>query len=285
MKHRSKTGSGTWLSYHIFLPGLFDLFLVDHLLPALEAVLKTRLVKRFFFIRYSEGGHHVRLRLRPATAGVAFEPRLTELVHHFAIETLHDPSCCRVEQHRYDRSELYFGETALSVYSELLNQQTSYFSLRLLRAEYQDRQRLMVVLASTMNFLLLRSANTFQDFALALEDSRCFAANMAAKLGFPVQAGAEKFEATLRSAILNLVPQTEAVLGQDLTIQRIIRLLRRTRRCNLSGNFVTTHALHLLCNKLGISIVEEYHLFRALSHFAVDTFCANKKAADHERMA
>ena len=82
------------------------------------------------------------------------EQRLNRLVENLAVATSIDLNSCRVEQHPYDRSELYFGETALSVYAELPNEQTSYLGLRLL-AQYQERQRLVVVLALILNFLLV----------------------------------------------------------------------------------------------------------------------------------
>jgi thiopeptide-type bacteriocin biosynthesis protein len=271
-----------WLSFHIFLPGAFESFLVDHMAPALQDDLKAGTIKRFFFIRYSEGGNHIRLRLMACPHNADFEPRLIKLVGHFAATTSSDLNSCRVEQHPYDRSELYFGETALSVYAELLNEQTSYLGLRAL-AQYRGRPRLIVVLASILNFLLVSSTDSLEDFRATLENSRRFAANAAAEFGFSVQSD-EKLEASLRNILLQLLPQSSALV-QDQTIQRIVRLLRRTRKCKPSGEFVATHALHLLCNKLGVSILEEYNLFNTLDDFAPDSFLRLKKGVDHGGMA
>src|SRR5262249_20794619 len=52
----------SWLSFHVFLPGLVEPFLVGYFLPALKVEQAARRVKRFFFIRYREGGLHLRLR-------------------------------------------------------------------------------------------------------------------------------------------------------------------------------------------------------------------------------
>src|SRR5215510_11428356 len=173
MSEPSKPHAATWLSFHIFLPDAFGSFLVDHLAPALQNDLKAGTIKRFFFIRYSEGGNHIRLRLMTRAHSGDLEQWLNRLVENFAIATSSNLNSCRVEQHPYDRAELYFGETALSVYAELLNAQTSYLGLRLL-TQYQGRQRLVVVLASILNFLLVSNADNLEDFKAMLEESRRF---------------------------------------------------------------------------------------------------------------
>lgn len=282
MNHPSRQRAATWLSFHIFLPGAFEIFLVDHLSPALQDDLQAGIIKRFFFIRYSEGGNHIRLRFMPRAQIGDLQQRLNGLVENFTLATATDLNNCRVEKHPYDRSELYFGETASSVYAELLNEQTSYLGLRLL-AQFQGRTCLIVVLASILNFLLVSSADNLEDFSTMLEDSRRFAANTAADLGFPVQPD-EKLEASLQTALLQLLPQS-STLVQDQAVQRILRLLRRTRKCKPSSEFVATHALHLLCNKLGMSMIEEYNLFSTLYRFAADSFFTIKKGIDHGKLA
>ena len=272
MSHAPRQRAAPWLSFHIFLPGGFNSFLVDHLVPALQNEAGT--IKLFFFIRYSEGGNHLRLRLMSRVQSDDLEQWLNRLVENFAAASLSDLSSCRVEQHPYDRSELYFGETLSSVYAELLNEQTSYLSLRLL-AQYQRRERLVIVLASILNLLVASSVDKLEDFKARLEDSSRFALKAAGDLGFPTQPD-ERFETGLRKALLQLLPQSGA-LAEDQTIQRIVRLLRRTRKCKPSGEHVATHALHLLCNKLGVSIVEEYNLFSTLYDFAADSFFTLKK--------
>lgn len=62
-----------WRSYHFFYRRDRDLLLVEFVRPVIAALLADRLIDRFFFIRYPEGGPHVRLRVRLAArrAGVA----------------------------------------------------------------------------------------------------------------------------------------------------------------------------------------------------------------------
>lgn len=57
-----------WLSLHIFESGDLDSFLVDRLLPAVRAFREEGLIERWFFLRYWNGGPHIRCRLE-CTAG------------------------------------------------------------------------------------------------------------------------------------------------------------------------------------------------------------------------
>ncbi len=56
-----------WRSYHLFYHGDRDLVL--RLWPTLAPLILSRIVDSFFFLRYSLGGPHIRIRLR-------LEPRL-----------------------------------------------------------------------------------------------------------------------------------------------------------------------------------------------------------------
>jgi hypothetical protein len=49
----------------------------------------------------------------------------------------------------------------------------------------------------------------------------------------------------------------------DPQIRHVARLLRRAGSCHPVWG-VATHSLHLLCNKTGFSLHEEYHMFTAL---------------------
>lgn len=63
-----------WLSGHVGFEGTIhsaacDRVLLDHVAPCVQRLIGQRRVRRFFFIRYSEDGPHVRLRLEvPSTA-------------------------------------------------------------------------------------------------------------------------------------------------------------------------------------------------------------------------
>jgi thiopeptide-type bacteriocin biosynthesis protein len=57
-----------WLSGHLFMPGGmyedgYDRALLDTVVPFVRTMADAKWVDRFFFIRYSELGHHLRIRL------------------------------------------------------------------------------------------------------------------------------------------------------------------------------------------------------------------------------
>lgn len=53
-----------WVSFHLFTAEPLDRFLRDAVAPFVAAVLAERRASAFFFIRYWDGGPHIRLRFR-----------------------------------------------------------------------------------------------------------------------------------------------------------------------------------------------------------------------------
>lgn len=261
-----------WLSFHVFLPSGFNSFLLDYFLPVLEEWLDSGVIKRFFFIRYSENGHHLRLRFQPkfGTESAMLEERLAGLVRKFAAEAGGDLELCSLQRHQYDRAELYFGETIQSVYAELLNQQTSYLCLRLLRARSSSDLRLMMIVTATLAFILRRCENDLQDYIIALDDSRAFAIRGLQKLGYDTTLLSGREQTAFHQVIVQAIPQVAVNINEDPMIHRIIRLLRRTRKGVPSGRNVAAHALHLFCNKMGLSFLEEFELFDTLHNVVIN---------------
>ena len=62
----ARVGAARWTSFHVFCPGDRDALLIQVIQPVVGEVWSEGLADRFFFIRYPEGGDHVRLRLRIA---------------------------------------------------------------------------------------------------------------------------------------------------------------------------------------------------------------------------
>lgn len=60
----------TWISVHLFYHDDLNQAIVGWMHPLVSMLQEQRLIDRFFFIRYWQGGPHLRLRLLP-TAGVA----------------------------------------------------------------------------------------------------------------------------------------------------------------------------------------------------------------------
>ncbi|WP_257139007.1 thiopeptide-type bacteriocin biosynthesis protein [Streptomyces sp. rh34] len=61
------TGASTWLSLHCFLrsaPENVDAFLTEDVAPLLDGLVAEGEATGWFYIRYDEGGHHLRIRVR-----------------------------------------------------------------------------------------------------------------------------------------------------------------------------------------------------------------------------
>jgi hypothetical protein len=77
-----------WLSFHItYHTGSRDLLLVDLVRPLLRGLLRDGRIDRAFFVRYSLGGPHIRLRLRPVAGGAG---EVREIVRREAESFLRD---------------------------------------------------------------------------------------------------------------------------------------------------------------------------------------------------
>jgi len=65
--------NATWLSAHLYWAGPLDELLRWCVAPVVVYASRQRLATRFFFIRYAEGGPHIRLRLALASAAAQEE--------------------------------------------------------------------------------------------------------------------------------------------------------------------------------------------------------------------
>lgn len=264
------TGSGRWISYHIFLPAHVESFLAGHLPAWLQSELRAGRIKRFFFIRYSEGGPHLRLRVKTGESPADIRTSLEACVRAY-VRDVGTGHTCRLEEHRYDRTELYFGETCASVYSELLNEATSRLALRLLRTpgmEYRAQRWLVTV--STVHVLLHRVARNTTELLALMAESREFARHAVRASGLIVPDATRGASGLLDAPVLKAVHRMTTVLESDPSSERIVQLFRRTRRQTRAERFAATHGLHLLCNKLGFSLRDEYALFESLGRAAAE---------------
>lgn len=62
----ARVGDARWLSFHAFCPVDRDALLLQVVQPVVAELWAEGITDRFFFVRYPEGGDHVRLRLRIA---------------------------------------------------------------------------------------------------------------------------------------------------------------------------------------------------------------------------
>ena len=234
-----------WASYHIFVewPGE-DLLLT--LLRLLERGVAQRELKRYFFIRYSEGGYHFRLRLQNPSE---------------AIQNGVWAACAgaRVDTGEpYSRQHHYFGESPLSVYAELLNAQTSTLALACLANNQLKRTALTSLISAQILEFYRRLGGNVDELIAA---GRSFAETQLRK-------GNPQIELPLAAL---KAPKLLAKADTELfhpAIGRCAKLLVRLSRLT-GGIDVAAHALHLFHNKLGLGFYDEWITMRlAGAHFS-----------------
>ncbi|MFG2873482.1 thiopeptide-type bacteriocin biosynthesis protein [Streptomyces sp. NPDC048337] len=110
-----------WLGLHCFLstsPEDTDAFLVEEVAPLLDGLVAGRPGAAWFFIRYSEGGPHLRIRVRGLDEGSALELRAE-------LGVLVKKRDGRVEEVEYvPETERYGGPTALPLAEEVFVRST-----------------------------------------------------------------------------------------------------------------------------------------------------------------
>lgn len=251
-----------WLGYHIYLPWTGNEFLADFL-PRLISDLKAEnQIKRFFFIRYAEGGYHLRLRLQAAKFSdiSLIENRLESIVRDFRNASTISASQVWLTAVDYSREEHYFGETPESVYAELINEQTSYLSMRMLAGIKISNYNLVLKFAASVYWLVALSSFDDADLNRSLAESRDFAEkNRSGKND--QNFSSEDFLRSLPIAIERM----SDTAAESATMRRAARLLGRLKLCKTNGRFAATHAIHLYCNKLGFSMTQESIIYNLLA--------------------
>jgi len=120
------------------------------------------------------------------------------------------------------------------------------------------------VLCCILYLIAQGSARDQDECAGLLGDSERFALNSLRKLGLPEPDFRSDLQAQLGESLLRLMPGILSTLERNGTLRRIVRLLLRAKQSGAAGQGVGTHALHLLCNKVGFSFADESYLFGAL---------------------
>ncbi|MEM1182245.1 MAG: thiopeptide-type bacteriocin biosynthesis protein [Acidobacteriota bacterium] len=250
-----------WHSYHLHFPDKFgavaDEFLANELSNLVHEEQEAGRLRRFFFLRYSHGGPHLRLRFQPTDGQDPRSPSLRTVLDSHA-QSLGG----RLEEQPYDRGRQYFGESFESVYAEALNVATSRLALALLRFYDADR-RVHRWLAVTCLCGQLLDSSCDGSPEEAIEQCRDFARRVALEHGFDPAEPAPDLGQRRISAVLTAWPQVAAGVPRSL-LEPVAALLRRVQNRGETGRHVAIHALHLLCNKTGFLIQEEYEIFALL---------------------
>ena len=264
-----------WLSYYGCLDHDLDVFITEHLAPMVLEESRASHLKRFFFIRYTEETLQLRIRILP-TCSAWITQIHTQLVR--AIEEFNGRFEAKrrmlLKQVPYDRS-LYFGETMRSVYSELLNERTSRFAFRLLHLYSGQRAKLFVVLTFVLHHILSKISIPSERHTALAEESREFAMKTIADLNLPPFVFDPARANTISGSLLSVSSGAARALQGDSDICTVIRLLQRVQRLH-DGAFVRIHSLHLLANKLGFSLADEYLIFTLLKEMTADALATKE---------
>lgn len=253
-----------WASFHVFVPDDWDGLLCECVGPFAREAQTGGLVQRWFFIRYGEPDLHVRIRFRTP------DPLLGDLGHAF-IKTVDafaharwgSAQCARVESHPYDREALYFGETMLSVYAELLNGATSTIALHILGGRSSGRASMFVATAAVLLSLVQAMAQDSDLTTGLLRESHDFAVAAVRERGLDTPA-VRPSPPNLLKAVRRVADRLQQPGPGRHMLHDAEHLLCRARRRGAAGALVATHALHLLCNKVGLTLIDEALLLRAL---------------------
>jgi thiopeptide-type bacteriocin biosynthesis protein len=259
-----KRNSPDWISYHIYLPWTGNDFLAVFL-PSLITELKDkRQIKRFFFIRYTDEKYHIRLRLQKTSSSEisVIEECLKTAVQNYCSICKLPESLIHIEPSVYSRAEHYFGESIKSVYSELINEQTSFLSMQMLALKNETKQSFFLKAVSTIYCIFVVSSANKNDLCKSLAESCEFAEKN--------RTGNDSFDSVneniLLQSISKAIERTSVDLAKLNHLRKTSALIKRLKLMT-EGRFVATHSIHLYCNKLGFSMSQEAKVYRLLEKF------------------
>jgi thiopeptide-type bacteriocin biosynthesis protein len=291
-----------WQSAHLHLridtrSALVDAFLSLVVGPFIAEGLRAKRIGPWFFVRYSEGGPHIRLRFRASSH--CLEQHLRPLVEGMAATAAAsglEAIVSHVVWQPYERElERYGGTHAIRI-AERFFCDSSRLALAVLQRSagsarpYRLGQALVAMTCVT--FVFLRSGSEVGSFA------HHYSSNYLRTI-VPSQAAAAEVRAHLNSArarqsasLVDILPKLLALLHGEaslggpfddyvhacrLTAARLETLARMDNfRCGVRAgewqevvSWVLPSLVHMTSNRLGISILEEVYL-ATLLHGALD---------------
>jgi thiopeptide-type bacteriocin biosynthesis protein len=250
-----------WQSYHLFPAlGTCDEMLLHCIPPFLSTEHRDHSLRRAFFLRYDEGGHHLRLRLQYRPSGAGVMDRLQLALDASRVEA-------RVEASAYSRDDHYYGDTLETVYAELLNVRSSALAMEQLVSKsdrFTTRQGAWALwgVASAVQVLQAASEEWRSGIRACSEFVESAIQTFEARVAAQTALRDSTIEPERFRAVLCARPQL------SLQGANFARLLRRTVRCKASGWRVGTHAMHLYMNKLGVPLPVEGQAWGAASRWA-----------------
>lgn len=258
MSHGS---SARWIGVRIDLDPPFEPLLTGSLASWLQTEIESGALKRWFFLRHSDDGLHLRLRLQ--SAGVKTDSKLMD---GFQKLQLASDVPFHFRFHPYDRETLAFGHTLESAYAELLHAATSRLAIELLSLPGSSALRVKrwLLTAAAAGTLIRRTVMYHGIMVEVVTRWAAFVSRVVEKLCTAADDSVTRAtEQELRALSAGMARMETALLSNNSATQAA-ELLRRVGQRGERGQFVATHALHLFCNEMGLSLREEEILVNSL---------------------
>jgi hypothetical protein len=245
-----------WISAHVFHSDPLDPLLHKAIRPLVAELLADGLVERYFFLRYWEGGPHVRLRLLPTTGAVPERIRQTVAQRCTAYLRGHPSTAVPAPGYAAVAAQLARAE-GLTGYTTTLypNDSVQFIEYRPEHHRYGTGARLAAVErhfteSSRIAFALLAGSR----------EARYTAAFCAMLLtggtGRPVP---DERYAAQRQRLLRLGRAMRAPADGALPAWRDSVTVLRGDLEDDPETIIDT-CLHLFCNRLGVTVPDEVHL-------------------------
>lgn len=257
-----------WRSYHIFHSVSGDPVLRGLVLPAVRELWSSQRFLRFFFIRFGEGGLHVRLRfLCRVEDRQEIAATLATRAAEFFGHAHSDDSAGRVIAAPFEPETERYGGT------ELLGHSMDFFCLSSVHAlqhveRHQEKPRLLALALRT----LVRQALGFVSDANELARLMAYAVNGEWKRRTPLEERADREFEERREDYLRLLAeeiegsfQSGARLTDTLLAEGALLLSQLTRGADSPVRWrIQSSQLHMTWNRMGIQNLEEIYLGRIL---------------------
>jgi hypothetical protein len=279
-----------WVSAHVFCSDGLDPLLTDAVRPLVGELVAANLVRGCFFLRYWEGGPHLRLRLLPAADNHA---RVRELVAERCAEHLRRrPSTTPVDARRYAESAARLARyEGLGAYTQTLypNDSVQFIAYRPEHHRYGHGADLRAVESHFTDSSQIALAVVSAGAAPAARETVAFCAALLARLRFPA-APTDAFSGSFhgpdgltpaemddryarqRDRLRTLGTRLRAPQESSGAIgawQASIARLAETLTGRPVESIVDT-CVHLFCNRLGVSLAEESYIRYLAARTAAD---------------
>lgn len=261
-----------WLYVKIYVrPWLTDTVLAGALSTVTDELIRKKTLREWFYIRYSDPYHHLRIRLHldhPQSSGAT----LNSLAEHLN-PLLNSSLIWKWQIDTYEREVERYGGLHTMETAEQIFCADSAFAAQTLRSFSMTKEREEARLP-----LCLVSIDTFLgDFDLALADRRRILAAMQKKLRGRIKdckAWELEVAADFRTAGRNVLQMAAGLLSAQVdALQQRSAFIRRTRASVANGGLETMIAdfIHMSVNRLmrSRSAEEEFRIYEFLNRFYV----------------